>query len=115
MSEYAPNTIYYSDSALIRIASFFCIILSSMLPVMAIVVLYRVAAMSTRLGLVGTFTAVFSVCLWFMTDGRLIEVFSATSAYVFFIKSEDITNGLQFCRRAGCVCQYEYNLVGRLM
>ena len=59
-----------------------------MLPVMAIVVLYRVAAMSTRVGLVGTFTAVFSVCLWFMTDGRLIEVFSATSAYVSLLKAK---------------------------
>jgi hypothetical protein len=36
--------------------------------------------MSKRLGLLGAFTAAFSVCLWFLTDGRLIEVFSATSA-----------------------------------
>lgn len=81
-SEYVPTIVYCSDLTIFRIASFLGTILSSILPVMAIVVLYRVAAMSTRLGLVGTFTAVFPACLKFMTDARLIEVFSATSAYV---------------------------------
>jgi hypothetical protein len=54
--------------------------MASMLPITAIVVLYRVAVMATRLVLVGSFTLIFSILLWFMTDGRLIEVFSATSA-----------------------------------
>lgn len=62
-TEYAPNTVHYSDSVIFRVASFLGIVLASMLPVTAIVVLYRVAAMPTRLGLVGTFTAIFSVCL----------------------------------------------------
>jgi hypothetical protein len=79
-SSFAPNTVYYSDSALFRMASFLGIIMASMLPITAIVVLYRVAVMATRLVLVGSFTLIFSILLWFMTDGRLIEVFSATSA-----------------------------------
>jgi len=79
-SEYAPNTVHYSDFVIFRIASFLGTVIASLLPVSAIVVLYQVTAMSTRLGLVGIFTAMFSVFLWFMTDGRLIEVFSATSA-----------------------------------
>jgi hypothetical protein len=83
--EYAANIVYYSDFIIFRIASFLGIIIASILPVVAIVVLYRVAAMATRLGLVGAFTVIFSVCLWFMTDGRLIEVFSATSACVSFV------------------------------
>jgi hypothetical protein len=77
---FAPNTVHYSDHTIFRIAAFVGTIVASLLPVSAIVVLYFITAMGTRLGLVGTFTAVFSICLWFMTDGRLIEVFSATSA-----------------------------------
>jgi hypothetical protein len=78
--EYAPNTVHYSDSTVYRIAAFIGTIVASLLPISAIVVLYRITTMPVRLGLVSAFTAIFSVCLWFMTDGRLIEVFSATSA-----------------------------------
>ncbi|TGO53178.1 hypothetical protein BCON_0128g00050 [Botryotinia convoluta] len=55
--------------------------MASILPVMTIVVLYLVASMVKRLALVRIFTTILSVCIWFMTDGRLVEVFSATSAY----------------------------------
>jgi hypothetical protein len=79
-AEFASDTVHYSDYTIFRIVAFLGTIAASLLPVSAILVLYFVTAMGTRLGLVGTFTAVFSICLWFMTDGRLIEVFSATSA-----------------------------------
>jgi hypothetical protein len=42
--------------------------------------LYFIPRMTMRLGVLSAFTALFSICLWFMTDGRLVEVFSATSA-----------------------------------
>ncbi|PMD16822.1 hypothetical protein NA56DRAFT_579789 [Hyaloscypha hepaticicola] len=79
--KYAPNTVHYSDSTVYRIAAFIGTIVASLLPISAIIVLYFITTMPVRLGLVSIFTAIFSVCLWFMTDGRLIEVFSATSAF----------------------------------
>ena len=55
-------------------------VLASVLPVLAIIVLYLVQGMGVRLGLVAAFTTLFSTCLWFLRPGQLIDVFSATSA-----------------------------------
>jgi hypothetical protein len=55
-------------------------VLASILPVVAIIVLYLVDSTGTRLGLVVLFSALFSTCLWLLNDGKLIEVFSVTSA-----------------------------------
>jgi hypothetical protein len=55
-------------------------VLASLLPILAIVALHLVHTTSTRLGLVTIFSAIFSTALWFLNDGKLIEVFSATSA-----------------------------------
>ena len=53
--------------------------------------LYTVSGMSVRLGLAGLLTATFSACLWFITDGRLVEIFSGTSSYIPFTHySQDI-------------------------
>lgn len=57
-------------------------VLASILPVVAIVVLYLVEGTGTRLGLVAVFSGLFSTSLWFLNDGNLVQVFSATSAYV---------------------------------
>jgi hypothetical protein len=56
-------------------------VIASLLPVLAIVVLYLVTDMPKRLGLLAAFTASFSTSLWFPTEGRPIETFSATAAY----------------------------------
>ena len=55
-------------------------VLASLLPILAIVVLHLVERTGVRLGLVTVFSAIFSTVLWFLNDGRLVEVFSATSA-----------------------------------
>ncbi len=75
----------YSDSAILKSANLIGTVLASLLPVLAIVVLYLVKGTGARLGLVGLFSALFSTCLWFLNDGRLVEVFSATSAYVVHV------------------------------
>lgn len=73
-AELAPNTVHFSDSIVFRIASFLGIIVASVLPVMAIVVLYRVGAMATRLGLVGAFTTIFSVsCTQHLSLSHLLD------------------------------------------
>lgn len=74
------NIAEYSDSGIVKVANLVGIVLASVLPVMAIIVLYLVKGMGIRLGLVGVFSAIFSTCLWFLNDGSLVEVFSATSA-----------------------------------
>lgn len=53
---------------------------ASLLPVVAIIVLDIVDGTKIRLGLVAAFTAIFSICLWFLSFGHMIEIFSATSA-----------------------------------
>lgn len=78
-TDYAPNTVCYSDKKATRVAELVGAIIASLLPVIAIAILYLVKSMAKRLGLVAVFTSLFSVSLWFMTDGRLLEVFAATS------------------------------------
>lgn len=95
-ADFNLNTVHYSDSKIAKVAGFFGTVLSCLLPVLAIVILYMVNGMSKRLGLVGLFTAIFSACLWFMTDGRLVEIFSGTSAFaavqVVFISASTTLN-----------------------
>lgn len=74
------NIAEYSDSSIAKVANLVGTVLASVLPVIAIVVLYLVKGTGIRLGLVGVFSAIFSTCLWFLNDGSLVEVFSATSA-----------------------------------
>jgi hypothetical protein len=47
---------------------------------MAIVVLYYVVNMTRRLAIVGVFTVIFATALAIFTDGRGVEIFSASSA-----------------------------------
>lgn len=70
----------YSDASVTTIAQLVGSVLASLLPILAIVVLHLVDGTGTRLGLIAVFSAIFSSSLWFLNDGKLIEVFSATSA-----------------------------------
>ncbi len=79
-SLFSTDIVEYSDSLIIRITNLVGAVLASILPVIAIVVLHLVKGIAIRLSLVGLFSAIFSTCLWFLNDGKLIEVFSATSA-----------------------------------
>ncbi|KIW81816.1 hypothetical protein Z517_04842 [Fonsecaea pedrosoi CBS 271.37] len=79
-SEFGTNFAEYSDTAITQAANLLGTVLASLLPVVAIIVLYLIEGIGIRLGLVAVFSALFSTCLWVLNDGRLIEVFSATSA-----------------------------------
>jgi len=79
-SLFSTDIVEYSDSLIIRITNLVGAVLASILPVIAIVVLHLVKGIAIRLGLVGLFSTIFSTCLWFLNDGKVIEVFSATSA-----------------------------------
>lgn len=79
-SEFGTNLAEYSDTGITKAANLVGTVLASILPVVAIVVLYLMEGTGTRLGLVAVFSALFSTCLWFLNDGNLVQVFSATSA-----------------------------------
>ncbi|KAK6838032.1 hypothetical protein PG987_006313 [Apiospora arundinis] len=67
--------------------------LSSILPTLAILVLYYMHDMVQRIGLLIVFTALFAVALTVLTDAKQVEVFSVTAAFavveVVFIGSTD--------------------------
>jgi hypothetical protein len=55
-------------------------VVSSLAPMVSIVVLYVVQNTSVRLGLVCAFTLLFSFVLALVTNARRIEIFAATAA-----------------------------------
>lgn len=88
------HTRRYSSKAVNRLASGVVAALSSILPTLAILVLYYVHDMVQRIGLLIVFTTLFAVALAVLTNAKQVEVFSATAAFaaveVVFIGS---TNG----------------------
>lgn len=83
----------FSAAVILTAADFIGTICACLLPVVSIVVLYLVKSMVVRLGLVALFSAVFSTCMWFLSDGGLVGIFAATSGFaavqVVFIGSTD--------------------------
>ncbi len=55
-------------------------VISSLFPVLAIVVLYYVQEMPAKLGSIAGFTGLFSFALRLMTHGSRVEIFAATTA-----------------------------------
>jgi hypothetical protein len=69
----------YENQMLQKYTSYITTIVASLLPILAIVVLYCVASMNARLGVIGLFTVIFTVCLCFFTHATRGEIFIATS------------------------------------
>jgi hypothetical protein len=72
----------YSGRKIAKTGKIAVAVLSSILPTLAILVLYFVKRMIVRIGLVILFTTLFSVTLAVFTAARKVEIFSATAAYV---------------------------------
>jgi hypothetical protein len=97
------NTIHYSDSVLTRTGEIVGTMCASMLPILAIVILYFIQSMSRRLGAIAAFTFIFSAVLGVFSNGRRIEIFAATAGYVlcwrsFELIDVDLVAGLRRCR-----------------
>jgi hypothetical protein len=69
----------YSDGLINSAINVLGTVVSSLLPVLAIVVLYYVKDMLARLGCIAAFTGLFSLALGLMTQGSRVEIFAATS------------------------------------
>lgn len=74
------DTVYYSHEGIKRACAVVGTVLGSLLLVGSIVVLYSVTSMEMRLATIGIFTGAFSLSLCLLTNGRMVEVFSATAA-----------------------------------
>jgi hypothetical protein len=62
------NTIHYSDNALKKTGKVVGTMCASMLPVLAIVILYLIQSMGRRLGAIAAFTFIFLCCLGYIFE-----------------------------------------------
>jgi hypothetical protein len=70
----------YEEGTLYKVTAVIATTLSSLLPVVSIVVLYLVHSMPARLGIIAGFTAAFSFVLTAITSAKRVENFAATAA-----------------------------------
>lgn len=81
VASYFQSDIYtYRESTLYKFTAVVATTLSSLLPVLSIVVLYLVHSMPARLGIIAGFTAAFSFVLTVITSAQRVENFAATAA-----------------------------------
>jgi hypothetical protein len=80
VEDHNKNTVDYSDEAILRMTTIVAIVLSCLLPVAAIAILHVVESTARRLGFMGGFTALFSLCLAYFTKARAVDIFAATAA-----------------------------------
>jgi hypothetical protein len=73
------GVLFYQNDTLQKFTSYFAIIVASLLPILAIAVLYSVESMKARLGLVALFIVIFASCLSIFTYAARSEIFIATS------------------------------------
>jgi hypothetical protein len=74
------NNFLYRDSYFHLIANVIGTLISSLIPIVSVVVLYFITEMPMRLAMVGLFTAIFSIALSLVTSGTRVEIFAATAA-----------------------------------
>lgn len=77
------NIAHYGKTGFKRMARIVNIMLSTLLPSLAIIALYLVKDPLSRLGAIVGFSATFSLVLAIFTKARPVEVFAATAAYGF--------------------------------
>lgn len=80
-SELHRDMVQYSQGALNSASAVIGTVFASMLLVGSIVVLYTLTSMEKRLLAIGLFTTGFSLGLCLCTNGRMVEIFSATAAF----------------------------------
>jgi phosphoribosylpyrophosphate synthetase len=69
----------YDEKIVIRVADMIGTAIASLLPVLAVVVLYSVREMLARLGMIALFTVMFALALMVTTKAKRVEIFAATA------------------------------------
>ena len=70
----------YEESSVIVVTNIIGTVLSSLLPIISIIVLYLVEETLTRLDIMVVFTTLFSATLTIFTAARRVEIFASTAA-----------------------------------
>ncbi|KAI1168059.1 hypothetical protein F5B18DRAFT_647281 [Nemania serpens] len=74
------HTVTYTHRSIARFTQAFTVLIACTLPVAAIVILYIVENMATRLGIIAILTGLFSTSMSLLTTASLQEIFAATAA-----------------------------------
>lgn len=74
------GVLHYSEARLYRFNNILVSVISSALPVLAIVALYFVRDTGTRIGAMAGFTILFALALAIFTNARRLEIFASTAA-----------------------------------
>ncbi|KAJ3566914.1 hypothetical protein NPX13_g6961 [Xylaria arbuscula] len=85
------HTVTYTHRSIARFTQAFTVLIACTLPIAAIIILYFVHDMPTRLGIIATLTGLFSTSMSMLTTASLQDIFAATAAFaavlVFFLGS----------------------------
>ncbi len=79
-ADFMTNTAYYSQKSISRLTSMIVVSLSSILPLVSILVLSKLEKLSTRVYVIAACTVVFSLCLGLVASPRKVEIFAAAAA-----------------------------------
>lgn len=79
--ECSPALYRYSEKGVRIAVRILGSLLSSLMPMISIIVLFFVNRLIVRLGLVCIFTLLFSLCMSLGTNARRMEVFASTAAF----------------------------------
>jgi len=71
---------FFSEDRIRSFVRLLAIVLSSVLPILSIVVLYFIPAQTARLGAIAAFSALCSVTLAALSNARNVEIVAATAA-----------------------------------
>ncbi|PQE33673.1 hypothetical protein CJF32_00010834 [Rutstroemia sp. NJR-2017a WRK4] len=71
----------YEENTVIRVADMIGTAIASLLPVLAIIVLYSVRGILVRLGIIAMFTVVFALALIVTMNAKRVEIFAATAGF----------------------------------
>ncbi|KAF2655457.1 hypothetical protein K491DRAFT_598815 [Lophiostoma macrostomum CBS 122681] len=80
-SRHAKRTFSIKDTTVLKTTRWISSILASFIPLVSIVLLYRVQSMTTRFVIIGVFNALATVCVSTLTDANRSDVFAITSAF----------------------------------
>ena len=70
----------YSDRTIARLSSLIVTVISSVFPIVGVIILYFVKDLLARIGIIAGLTAAFSLVLALVTSAKKSEIFAATAA-----------------------------------
>jgi hypothetical protein len=70
----------YNDQSIFRVTLFITCMIASGIPIVSTGVLSTMTGLAARIGTVGAFSVLFSICLMIFTDARRAEIFALSAA-----------------------------------